>query len=159
MDHKNSRSDLIEAFQTSFASFKKSTSLKSTLEELDKAFFVEDAILSAGFISSSIGRQISHRIIDVYIGLNNYLHTLVMPDTHSLIQMNESKILTPAEKNEILKLISEAMVILSRNLIISLENNPMIDKEFIDQSLSFWQKTYRPRIYQIAEKIRVGWNK
>ncbi len=153
MNKKETLQELKEKFEET----KKELKFKATLEELDEVFFIKDAVLSAGFVSDKISRQICGRIVETYSAWDNYLHSLLMPNPGHILNMNESKMFNEEERKKILNLINSSRAITSKNNLIGLNKNKKQESEFIDEALTFWKEKFKPEIIKITEKINQGW--
>jgi len=155
-----SNSELLKELYERFDGMKVDLGVKTGFEELDSIFFISDAILSAGFVSKAgFSRQVCSRIVDTYMGWNNYLHNLVMPVPNYMIQMQEHKMLVDDDKREIWKLIGEAMSLVSRNTLAGLTRDKKAEAQFIDDSFIFWNESFKPRLERIIRKTVDGWKK
>jgi len=151
------KKEILEELEEKFKIMKKELGLKASLEELDEVFFIRDSILMARFVSEKLSRQICSRIIETYMSWTNYLHSLVMPNPGHMLNMNESKMFNDEEKKAILKLISQAMELTSRNNLIGLTKDRKEEAKFIDNSLNFWIKSFKPEMIKIITKINENW--
>ncbi|MEK6858756.1 MAG: hypothetical protein AABX53_02490 [Nanoarchaeota archaeon] len=149
---------LLKELHDSYASLQRSSGVRASLDELDVAFYVRDAILSAGYVSSLPSQQLCARIADVFMNWNSYLHGLVMPDPHFLVQMNESKFIDSEGKKAILALIARSMVFVSRNTLFHARADLREEARFIDESLAFWKNDYQPTLISILETLRARWS-
>ncbi len=151
------KKEILQELKEKFEEAKKELGFKATLEELDGIFFIKDAILSAGFVSETVSRQICGRIVETYSLWNNYLHSLLMPNPGHILNMNESKMFDEGERKQILELIHSSMAITSRNNLIGLNKDKKQESEFIDRALTFWKDEFKPEVIRITEKINKGW--
>ena len=155
-----SREQILRELHEGFASVKKELGLNSSFEDLDKAFFLEDAVLQAGFVSpKALSRQICARIVDTYMGWNNYMHNLIIPNPHYMIQVNESKMLNDEDKKMIGKMISESMRFVSENMLNGLSKDKKAEADFIEGALALWNGSYKQRLESFLRKIHAGWKK
>lgn len=152
------RANLLRELDDKFAQLRKEQNLKTTLDEVDALFFIKDTALGAGYVSTHLAKSICNRIVDTYMSWINYLHNLIMPSS-SMIFMNESKMLSESDKKDALKLISETMALVSENTVIGIKRQKQQETAFIDESVRFWNTTFKPRVSAIAEKIHSGWKK
>ncbi len=150
---------LLNELEEKFKKMKLDLKFKSSLEELDKIFFVKDSILKDGFVSDKLSRQICYRIMETYLGWNDYLHSLIMPNPQNILNLSESKIFSQEEKNEIVELMKKIMEINSKNGLIGLNGDKKMESEFIDNSVSFWEKEFKDKLIKIMKKINVEWGK
>lgn len=153
-----SSNDLLAELSSLFTRLKKERGLRVELDDLDSVFYIRDAVLSAGYVSRNLSQQICSRITEVFMNWNSYLHSLVMPDTHHLIQMNESKFLNSDEKKRALALIARSMDLVSRNTLIHARPDSRAEIQFIDDAVLFWKETYQPQLVSIIELLRAGWS-
>jgi uncharacterized protein YggL (DUF469 family) len=148
----------IEELEKKFIELKKRLKLKTTLEELDELFFIKDFVFARGFVSENLARQISARIVETYASWNTYLHNLMMPNAQSMINAAEAKMFSDAERKQMWEMIKGSMELISLNTLKSLQKDQKLELSFIDQSVDYWKKTYRPNLQRIIEKISSGWS-
>ena len=149
---------LLKELRDAYLSLQHSHGVRVGLDELDRAFYIRDAILSAGYVSPLLTQQLCARIADVFMNWNSYLHGLVMPDPHFLVQMNESKFIDSEGKKAILALIARSMVFVSRNTLFHARANLAEETRFIDEALAFWKTDYQPTLVSILETLRARWS-
>lgn len=151
------KKEILEELKEKFEEIKMELGFKASLEELNNVFFIQDAVLSAGFVSEKLSRQICGRIVETYSAWNNYLHSLIMPNPGHIINMNESKMFNEEERKNIMNLMASALALTSRNTVIGLTKNKKQEAEFIDNALKFWKKNFSSELIKITEKINEGW--
>ena len=154
-----SNSELMNEVREKFDLMKKELGFKTSFEELDDIFFISDSILNNGFVSKAFSRQVCSRIVELYMGWNNYLHNLVMPAPHYMIQMQEHKMMNDVDKKEIWKLIGEAMAFVSKNALVGLNKDKKAEAAFIDGAVALWKTSFKPRLERLAGKVVDGWSK
>ncbi len=149
--------DLIEQTKHQFKKIKEELGFKSTFEQLNEVFFIQDAILDTGFVSDRFSRQLSARIVDTIMNWNNYLHSLLVPNPQSMINIHESKIFTTDERKKIIELITKAMTVVSQNTLNGLTKNKKLEADFIDNSYQFWNQEFKPELEKIITKVNENW--
>ena len=156
----NKDNELAKELHLKFAEMKNQLGFKSSFEEIDDIFFISDAVLHSGFVSeNALSRQIASRISDTFMGWNNYLHNLFMPQPYSMIAMQESKMVSEENRKHALKLIGEAMSLVNTNMMNGLTKDKLSEAYFIDESVNFWNNKYRPILLKIVGAISEGWKK
>ncbi|OGJ21399.1 hypothetical protein A3K73_09205 [Candidatus Pacearchaeota archaeon RBG_13_36_9] len=152
-----SNKEILGELEEKFKTMKKELGFRASLDELDEAFFVRDALLSARFVSEKLSRQICSRIIETYMVWTNYLHSLIMPNPGHMLNMNESKMFNEEEKRALLGLLSKSMELTSRNNLIGLTKDKKEEAKFIDNALNFWVKSFKPEMIKVVTKINENW--
>lgn len=150
---------LLKEFEENFEKLKKEFGFSTKLEDLDREFFIKDAILKDKFISQRLTRQICYRIVEAFVSWNDYLHSLIMPNPQNMLNMGESKVFDQEEKKEMMDLMKLAMEISSRNSLIGLKHDKKMESQFIDDAFEIWSKKFKPKIVKIMEKINKEWGK
>jgi len=150
---------MLKELESEFQKMKKELGFKATLDELDSAFFIKDAILGERFVSNHLSRQICSRITSTYMNWNNYLHGLVFTNPGNMMLMTESRMFNDDEKKKISSLISQTMGIVSKNTLIGITKDKKKEADFIDESIYFWYKTFWSEIEWIMGKVNDGWLK
>ena len=154
------KQELLKELKEKFETCKKELGFKATFEELDEIFYIKDSVLDIGFVSESFSRQLCSRIVDSYMNWNNYLHSLIMPNPQSMINMHESKMISEDNmRKDIIKLITQTMAFVSTNTKIGLIKDKKEEADFIDESVKFWNKTFKLKVLKIIEKIVGDWKK
>lgn len=149
--------ELLKELEDKFNKLKSELKFNSTLEEVDKYFFIKDLILERRFVSEDFSNQLRARIIETMINWDNYLHSLVMPNPQNLFNLNESKAFDQNEKKEIMKMMSRVAHFVSRNTLLRLTRSKKEEGKFIDESLKFWKEIYTPFFVKIMEKVESHW--
>ena len=145
--------------QPVFEQAKQELGFKSSFEEIDEIFFIKNAVLDVDFVADRFSRQLCSRIVETYMNWNNYLHSLVMPNPQSMINMHESKMFSEAEmRKKIMDLITKAMALVSTNTKIGLTRDKKDEAGFIDEAVRFWNEDFKPEIVKIIEKVNSDWN-
>lgn len=151
------KKELIKELEEKFKKIKSELKIKSSLEDIDRIFFVKDNVLKENFISEKLSRQICYRIVETYMGWNDYLHSLIMPNPQNILNMGESKIFNQEEKKEIIKLMKKIMEISSKNILIGLTRDQTKEAEFIDYAVNFWETEFKNKLIKIMKKINKEW--
>lgn len=153
------KKEILEELKEKYEDLKKDYNIKSDLGEVNKCFSIIHVILSQGFVSEDLLSQIGNRISDFFMNWSNYLHSLVLPNPHNMINVNENKFLSEDDRKEILKLISKSMVYASRNTLLGLKRSAEEDAKYLDDSVNFWKNEFSSKAGFLAEKIFEGWKK
>lgn len=132
---------------------------KSSIDELDKIFFIKDYLLKEGYVSEKASRQVCYRIAETFMSWNEYLHSLIMPNPQNMLNLSESKILSQEDKKEIMDIMKRGMEICSRNSVIGLEKDKSKEAIFIDDAVKTWNEDFRPKLIRIMIKINQEWKK
>ncbi len=154
-----SKHELLEEFEKSFEKMQKELGFKSSFQDIEKIFFVKDAILKDGFVSDALSRQICSRISENLMNWNSYMYNLIFPNPSDMIMNSESKSLSQQERNDLWRLIRKAMELASRNTLVGLSKDKKREAEFIDDSVKFWNADFNPKMQEFLTKINSDWNK
>lgn len=152
------RDKLLKQFREEFELMRKELKLKSSFEDFEKIFFLNDFILKVGYTSKELSRMICSRIVDTYSSWNGYLHGLILPNPNSMISVTESHIFDEKDKEEITQLINKAMALLSINTLVGVTKDRALEARFLDDSVRFWNETFKPRLKEILRKVNKHWN-
>jgi len=147
---------LLKEFEEKFAELKKELKFKSSLEEIDSIFFVRDLILDRKYLSPKLGRQICSRMVDLFMGWYNYLHSLVVPNPGYIVSITESHEFDEQEKAEIMQIMCKFMEISSMNGLNGLTKNKKAEAQFIDKAVDTWNEV-RPKLTSILTKVNDMW--
>jgi len=150
---------LLKELEESFKKIKSELKFSPTLEDIDKIFSIKDAVLKEGFVSERFSRQLCYRIVENYMGWNDYLHSLIMPNPQNILNMSESKIFSQEEKKDIVESMKKLMTISSKNSFIGLTKDQKAEKEFIEYAVEFWENEFKDKITKIMSKVNKEWEK
>lgn len=151
------KEQLLVELDKEYKELKSSHKIKVSLEDLDQVFSIKEATLKEGFVSTRLSRQVCHRIIETYMGWNEYLHSLIMPNPQNMLNLSESKILNHEERKEIGGIMKKIMELVSRNNIISLTQDSKSEAIFIDDAIKFWKEEFTEKIGKVMERINNEW--
>ena len=148
---------ILKDFEEEFNKLKQELKFKTSLEEVDRIFFIRDVILQDGFVSKNLFRQMSYRITEFYLRWNEYLHGLIMPNPQNILNLSESKIFDSEERKTIMEIIKKIMELNSRNILITLTKNKSEEAKFMDHSIDMWKNDVGPEITKLVKKINKEW--
>lgn len=151
------KKEILKDLEKNFEELKKELKFNSTFEDINKIFFIQDAVLREGFVGENFSRQLCSRIVETYIGWTNYLHSLIMPNPQNMLNISESRVFSNEEKEEMKTLMKKGMFLNSRNSWIGLTKNKQEEAKFIDESVEIWNKEFCSKITKILEKIKEEW--
>ncbi|MFH1316211.1 MAG: hypothetical protein ABII01_01715 [Candidatus Woesearchaeota archaeon] len=149
--------ELMQEFEKEFEKIKKELGFKSNLDELDRIFFIKDHILKEGYVSNRLSRVVCRRIVDLFMSWGGYIHSIIMPNPSSMINMTENSVFDDKEKEDLIKLMNKTLAYSSRNTLIGLNKKKDEEAKFIDDSLKFWNKVLEPELTKIIEKVNKSW--
>ena len=154
------KKELLQELAKNFEETKKDLGFKSAFSELDEAFFITDAVLSADFVSERFSRQICGRIVDTYMNWNHYLNNLLMPNPAYMVSSTESRLFNTEEwKKKIWELIKGSMKIATTNYLIGLNKDKKMESKLIDEAFEYWTAQFKPALIEITGKINHEWKK
>jgi len=151
--------ELNKALKEKYSDLQKELEIVVTFNQLDEAFLVSDAIQKEGFVSERFDRQLSYIVVDYLLNWNNYLHSIIMPNTQNMLNMSESKIFDADEKNKIMEYMKKIMEFATRNGIIGLKDDRKQVKKFLEDVFNFWNETFKASLIQLLEKTNMEWGK
>ncbi|MBU0907628.1 MAG: hypothetical protein KKD18_07145 [Nanoarchaeota archaeon] len=156
--NKQERDELIKEIKKSFEEAKKEMGFKASLEELDDVFFITEYILHEGYVGEEFPHQVCSRIRDSLNAWANYLHGLLMPNPQYLVNLTESKLINEEDRKAVWDLLKGAFALTSLNSLYGLTKEKKQGAEFIDDSLEFWKKKFKPGLVKIMKKVNKGWS-
>lgn len=150
---------LLKELGKKFQEMKEELGFKAKFEDLNRIFFINDSVLKDGFVSENLSRQICYRIVETFMGWNDYLHSIIMPNPQNILNMSESKIFNQEEKTEIVELMKKNMEISSKNSLIGLIKDKDAETVFIDNAVKFWDEEFKPKMIKIMAKVNKEWGR
>ncbi len=151
------KEELLKELERDFEKMKKESGLKSNLEELDRNFGIKNQILRDGFVSENLSSQICSRVVDLFTGWGNYVHSLIMPNPQNMMNMSEAKLFDSEERKKLTELMSIAMERSSKNGLLNLKEDDEEKIKFIDESMDMWKNSFENEIIKILEKVNIAW--
>ena len=156
--NKQEKEDLLKQMHEKFNEAQKEIGFAATFEEIEEIFFIKDRIFSDGFVSDKFSRQMCSRMSETLGGWVGYLHSLLMPNPQSLMNLTEARLFSEEERKEIRDLIKGAMALESLNSLAGLEKDLAKEREFIDGAVRFWNEKLKPGIVKVVGKVNGGWS-
>jgi len=146
-----------EEIKKEFEKLKKDLGFKTELDELDEIFYIRNLIREHGIISTSFSRQICRRISDYLASWNEFLHRILMPNQGSIVSIQESRIFSEEEKEEIQEVFAKVMELISRNSLLSTINDKDKESAWIDETYKYVKEFLIPKLATYFEKINKMW--
>jgi hypothetical protein len=153
------KKEILQELKEKFGKEKVRLGFEPSFEEIEEIFFIQDAILKDGFVSEKFSRQLCSRICELFLNWEQYLHSLIIPNTQNLINMNESKVFQEGDRKEILKSMSKLMALVDKNNLVGLTKIEIDEKDFINESVKFWKEEFKPLLIKINKKVLENWEK
>ena len=123
-------------------------------EELDEEFelLYFQRIIEIKYIL----RFVRRRIVDKLNSYVNFLQNILNPNPSSLISLEESKFFSQEEREEIIALIKEMVIVERKSLELDINHNEKKDAEFIKYGFMKWGEL-RNKIAKMCDKLKEGW--
>ncbi len=154
--NNETKKQLLEELKEKFKQTKEKLGFKSTFEEVNEICYLEDAALSAGFVSEQFSRQMINRLVETYYSWVPPMHSWIMPPQYDLIYLKENKQITEQEREEMKDLIKQIMYLVRKNKSIAF-NNLKGEGEFVDELVEFDKKIFHKTLYKFNKKFEDYW--
>ena len=96
---------LLEELKKTFEEEQQEFGFSSTSEDINDIIFLEDLILSQGYVSPNNFSEVKNKIIETFYNWVGVFHSWIMPNPQDLIFLNEAKKLNEDEKKEVFNII------------------------------------------------------
>ena len=149
--------ELLTKLDEEFNKLKLDLKFKATLDELDEIFFIKDFVQHEGFVSVQLSRQICKRITDLYNSWIGYIHGIIMPIPNSLLSMTEHQLFSEDERKDLLQVMNSLVHLTSSNTLIGLKKDKLLEGQFIDTAVNFWNAAFKPKMLTVLEKVNSNW--
>ncbi|MEM2121050.1 MAG: hypothetical protein QXU20_00090 [Candidatus Woesearchaeota archaeon] len=156
MSNLKNKNNLVGNLKKAFNTWKKEVNFKSSFEELDEVFFIQDYVLAYGFVSTKINRMICSRIKDTFYSWVQQIHSWLIPTPYSIISTSESQLFNDKEKEELNVILKDFMSIVAFNTEVGLTKDKQKEAEYVDKSLEIWRK-HLPSLIKFSKKVRNFW--
>ncbi|MFP4401554.1 MAG: hypothetical protein ACLFPQ_06765 [Candidatus Woesearchaeota archaeon] len=140
-----------------FEKTKEKLCFESSLKDIDSIFYIKDAVMHSGYISTNFSRQLCQRMVDTYNMWVGYLHGLVVPNPNYIPSYTESDMLTEEDKHEIMHMIDKTVALISTNTLIGLTKDREKEKYFIDECVRYWKEEFSIKASRIIAKLNSSW--
>ncbi|MEK6903311.1 MAG: hypothetical protein AABW64_01545 [Nanoarchaeota archaeon] len=143
------------ALESEYASYQKKYSLPS-YQHLNQEF----EFLAIGQLQQIDFplRFMRRRMTDRIAGICNFFQTILQPNPGSYVLLKESSFFTGDEKQQIQRLLYEAMVFLTKSTLLDSTFDEKADAAFIRELYKFWMHA-KPQYRKLLEKLEQGWQK
>ncbi len=88
------KEEILKELRKQFEKTKKKLKFKATFKEINSISYIEDVVLSIGYVSNQFSRQLINRMVETFNSWVETLYLWVMPPPLNLIIANESKQIT-----------------------------------------------------------------
>lgn len=150
--------ELLERFEKEFKAMKKELKFKASLEDIEGICYISDIILGEGYVPKYLSRIVCKNIMETFKSWGNYFHGVLLPNPHSMISINESRIFDEKDKKEFRVLMSQIMVFSSRNALNGMANDKLSDGKLIYDTVKFWNETLKPKAIEVLKKVNKKWS-
>lgn len=150
--------ELIQELNSEYEKARKKYKIKASLEDIQKIVYIKDSVMKEGYVSSEIVSNIVRKMVDNLHSWAGYLHGILFPNPQNMLSMTESQFFSEDEKKQLYPLMSEVMSLSSKHSLYSLEGNPQSEAKLIDEAVSFWNKTFNPKLKELMTKVSKSWN-
>ena len=153
-----SKEELLKELRKQFDLTKKRLGFKASFEEINEMSYIEDMVLSQGFVSNQFSRQMINRMVETFYSWLGEIYAWVCPQPLDIIHLFESKKLSQEEKKEFLMMIDKIMHLVRKNKRIAFKG--LIKKEegaFVDELVEFDKKYFNPFMLKYHEKFEKAW--
>src|SRR3989344_1269540 len=150
------KKEILDELKKQFDLTKEKLKFKSSFEEVNEIAFLEDMVLSQGYVSNQLSRQMVNRMTDTFYGWVGVIHSWVFPPQMDLIYSNESKNLTKEERKELYSMIDKIMYLVRKNKRIAFENSSE-ESKFIDEVIDFDKKIFSPFMSKYLKRFEEFW--
>ena len=154
------KKQILRELEHDFEKLKKEIKLESNFEELEIAFGIKDSILSTGFVSEDLSRQLCSKISETFYNWINYFNNLILPNSGFMPSSTESQLFSSKEDRELIwSLIQGSMKFVSKNSLDIISKDKVLQKELIDGAMKYWKSEFSTKTKEIMKKVHDGWNK
>jgi hypothetical protein len=153
------KKEILKELEEKFEKEKERLKFKSSFNEIEEIFLIQDHVLKDGFVSERFSRQLCDCIGEYFLNWQSYLHSLILPNTSNLLNLNESRMISESDKKELLVLMSKIMELVDKNSLVGFTRDESLEREFIDESLDFWKQDFKPFLINVIEKLIKEWEK
>jgi len=152
------KDELLKELRKQFDLTKERLGFKANFEEINEMSYIEDMVLSQGFVSNQFSRQMINRMMETFYSWLSEIYAWVYPQPMDIIHIFESKKLSEDEKKEFLLMIDRIMYLFRKNKRIAFKG--LIQKEegaFVDELVEFGKKYFNPFMLKYHEKFEKAW--
>lgn len=151
------KEDIKTEVKEEFEKLKSELDIKSSFEEIDKIFFIIDDVIGAGVVSNRFDRQLCSRIVDTIYSWYNKLHSIMMPNPGSIVNMTESQMFTDEEKLRLNLTMNKMLAHVTKNSILGVNKDIKGQGEFIDSSVDIWNNLIQEELRFLMVRIQEKW--
>ncbi|HLC47241.1 MAG TPA: hypothetical protein VJI75_05955 [Candidatus Nanoarchaeia archaeon] len=154
---QKAQEELLEKLELSLEKMRKELGVVPTVDQLDEVFYLRDYAVKEGIMSIRLSRWACGRIVDTYTYWASYLHSLIMPNPGSLFSLTESQTFNEEEKENMGRMISTIMSMVSANILAGLTKDRKAEGKFINSAYDYWVNTFNPNMRVIISKANNMW--
>jgi hypothetical protein len=152
------KEEILKELKTQFEKTKKELGFKATFEEISYRFYLEDGVLSDGFVSNNFERQLCSRMVSTYYSWLNELHGWFMPVQGNAITHTETKGLKDEDREIIKFLMKKAMYFYREDKINGINHDKKAMGKLVDEMVKD-SKDFFDKLNTLLGKTRDIWKK
>lgn len=152
------KQEILKELKEKFNETKKRLGFKSTFKEINEISYIEDMVLSQGFVSNQFSRKIINRMVETFYCWVTELYSWVYPAPMDIIHLHENKKVSEEERQEILDMIDKIMYLVRKTKRIAFEGL-IKEKEgsCVDELVKFNKKYFCPFMLKYHKKFEKVW--
>jgi hypothetical protein len=156
-NHMN-KEELLRELRKQFDLTKDRLGFDSLFDEINSISYIEDMVLSQGFVSNQFSRQMINRIVETFYSWVGEIYNWIFPQPMDIIHNYENKKLSEEEKKEFLLIVDRIMYLVRKNKRIAFEGlKPEQEGNFIDELVKFDRDFFNPFMLKFHNKFEKGW--
>lgn len=155
---QQTKQQLLRELQQKFDQMKKESGFKSTFKQIEQACFLQDMVLSTGYVSEQFSRSVLNRFVDMYYSWVPVIHSWIMPPQYDLIYLNENKQINEKEREELKDIVKVLMYFVRKNKRIAYDDKKS-EGEFLDELVDYHKSTFKKFIFNYNKKFEKYWEK
>jgi len=154
----NEEQKLIEELKERYSVLHTKHGLKTSFEEYENNYGLTDAILKEGFVPKSLAIFLVFRASDFHFSWYNFMHSLLMPQPGSLLQMEESSYIDEEMRNKMKVEMRKAMSLIRKVNIVSASRDESLAIKTVDEFIRLWDESTKEVVHDISTLLSDKWS-
>ena len=155
---ENEELKLIEELKEQYSVLSAKQGLKTSFDDYENNYGLTDTILKEGFVPKALGIFLAFRASEFHFSWYNFMHSLLMPQPSSMLQMEESSYIDDDLRTQIKIEMRRTMTIIRKVNLVSATRDEALAVKTVDEFTGLWNNSTKELVRNISSLLSDKWS-
>jgi hypothetical protein len=152
------KNEILNDLRNQFEATRKKLGFKASYDEINRISYIEDMVLSEGYVSNQFSRQLINRMVETLYSWMNEIYSWIYPAPMDIVHMHENRKLNEQEKKEMLLAMDGIMYFVRKTKRIAFDGfKEKEESEIIDEVVDFYNIRFKPFMLKYHKRFEDLW--